>query len=389
MARNFEFYKGRRKKRNYALIPFAIILGISALLLAAFYGTQKYAVITKDGVNVELPGMAEEENTVIDSQGNEVKVFDTVETEIVFDPADYSGVEAVAGENLPGIKAMFVPAEEMTEKKILEYADRLSEGNALLLEMKPRTGRLMWSSSADAAVSFGLSDSSQVAMDMPRIVQELKANEEKDIYLAAQISCCVDDSFASRSTTVALRTAYGANYTSEEGTWLDPYNSEVRNYVVQLANELFAMGFDEVVLADVMHPVREKDEDEEETEEQGFFVYTREMSTPPGPVTAVCGFATYVADQLSERSGRLSIYCNSRIALARTDESNGQDAALFMKIYDRVYFPTDKYTYSYNVSDIESDVTIGSVYDRLVPVVINYLPNNSSWVYIEQEEEED
>jgi len=29
------------------------------------------------------------------------------------------------------------------------------------------------------------------------------------------------------------------------------------------------------------------------------------------------------------------------------------------------------------------------VYDRLVPVVINYLPNNSSWVYIEQEEEED
>ena len=119
MARNFEFYKGRRKKRNYALIPFAIILCISALLLAAFYGTQKYAVITKDGVNVELPGMAEEENTVIDSQGNEVKVFDTVETEIVFDPADYSGVEAVAGENLAGIKAMFVPAEEMTEKKSL------------------------------------------------------------------------------------------------------------------------------------------------------------------------------------------------------------------------------------------------------------------------------
>ena len=48
-------------------------------------------------------------------------------------------------------------------------------------------------------------------------------------------------------------------------------------------------------------------------------MYTREMSTTPGPVTAVCGFATYVADQLSERSGRLSIYCNSRIALARTD----------------------------------------------------------------------
>ena len=33
---------------------------------------------------------------------------------------------------------------------------------------------------------------------------------------------------------------------------------------------------------------------------------------------------------------------------------------------------------------MEPTITIGELHDRLVPVVINYLPENSSWVYIEQ-----
>lgn len=383
MARNHEFYKGRRKRRNYTLIPFAILLGIAALIVVAFYATQKYAVITKDGVSVELPLLADGKNdTIIDSQGNEVKVFEPVDAPLVLEEPDFSRVEATAGEEAGEFRAMFIPAEEMTEEKIQEYANRLISGNALLLELKPRTGQLLWNSTASAAVSYGLTGNSQIANSLPRIVSELK---EKNIYLAAQISCCIDNSFSSRSTTVALRAPYGANYIDDEGSWLDPYNLDVRNYVVQMVKELYAMGFDEVVLADVAHPVIEQ----KEGEEQQSLIYTREMSTTPGPVGAVCGFASYVADALSDRTGLLSIYCNTRVALARPDTSNGQDAALFMKMYDRVYFPTDKYTYSYNVSDIEDQVVIGSVYDRLVPVVVNYLPDNSSWVYIEQPEEED
>ena len=55
MARQSEFYKGRRKKRNYAIVPTAIAVGVITLIVVLFYGMQKYAVITKDGVNVELP----------------------------------------------------------------------------------------------------------------------------------------------------------------------------------------------------------------------------------------------------------------------------------------------------------------------------------------------
>ena len=74
----------------------------------------------------------------------------------------------------------------------------------------------------------------------------------------------------------------------------------------------------------------------------------------------------------------------------KTDLTTGQDARLFMKLYDRVYLKTDKSAYTYNVEDIQSNVTIGSVYDRLMPVVENYIPSdNSSWVLIDVPEEDE
>ena len=60
-----------------------------------------------------------------------------------------------------------------------------------------------------------------------------------------------------------------------------------------------------------------------------------------------------------------------------------------MKIFDRVYLKTDKSAYSYNVADIESNVELGNVYDRLMPVVENYIPDNSSWVLVDVPEEEE
>ena len=84
MARNQEFYRGSRKKRNYAIVPFVILLGLLTLTVVLFYSMQKYAIISKDGVEIPMPG-AQQEQTMIDSEGHQVKVFDTVETELFFD----------------------------------------------------------------------------------------------------------------------------------------------------------------------------------------------------------------------------------------------------------------------------------------------------------------
>jgi len=385
LAKYSEFYKGSRKKRNYAIIPFIVVLFIISLITVAFYGMQKYAVIEKDGIAVELPILSDGEDTAIDGDGNVVRVFEAVDAQLEFGEADYSSVEAVAGKYMQEMRAIFVPAENLTQEKLDAYLARLNLGNALVLEMKPRTGNLMWISNAELAVNYGMSAQPEQDAMIRNFINTVKAGD-KQVYLTAQISCCIDELLASRCTDVALRTSYGANYVDENGTWLDPYNTNVRNYVIQMARELFDMGFDEVVLADVSHPVMPY----VEGQESAGFSYTREMSTTPGPVNAVCGFALYVSKQLADRSDndKLSIYCTKAQALVRPEAETGQDAVLFMKLYDRVYYYTDGSAYPYNVSDIESNVTIGNVYDRLVPVV-NYLFDNSSWVLVDPPEAEE
>ena len=378
MARVQVFYKGRRKRRNYLFIPFVILLAIISVGMVTFYGLQKYAVINKDSVSIELPILADK-NAVFDSQGHEIKSFDPVNVSVVFEEPDYSGVQAVAGAEVEPMRAIFVPYTDLNHDKLQEYVGRLNQGNALLLEMKPRSGQLMWESQAEMAVNYGIS----VPTDTTAAVRDFLAEmEEKDIYLAAQISCCIDNLLPTRTSAYTIKNEVGMNYQDEKGLWLDAYNEAVRKYAAQMAQELFDMGFDEVVLADVAHPT---------LTEPVTLLYTNDISTQRSTMLAVCGFAVSVARQLQDReSGALSIYCDTRPALVKPDLTTGQDARLFMKLYDRVYLKTDKSAYPYNVEDIQSNVTIGSVYDRLMPVVENYIPSdNSSWVLIDVPEDND
>ena len=218
------------------------------------------------------------------------------------------------------------------------------------------------------------------------VVSPLKSD---GIYVIAQISCLQDfllGGWFRNEITVTLKDAYGNDYYNEEGYWLDPYSTLVRDHVVELVQELWDMGFDEVVLDNVRHPVVEDIENADGTVTSGV-QYSRDMSTTPSPLSAVSGFAVNVGERLADREeGKyLSIYVHSTAALARGDTSNGQDSGLFLKLYDRVYYDTDKYAYTFNVQDITPLCKAGDVKNRFVPVVINYLPDNTSWVLVDSE----
>lgn len=380
MARTSEYYRGKRKKRNRILIPAAVLLGLLSVVVVLFYGMQKYAVITKDAVRIVPPIL---ENMVVDESGEIVEraPLETTTAEIVYDVPDYSEVEARTGSGLKPLRAIFVKADEMYPEKLEEYAARLNVGNALVLEMKPRSGALKWDSKTWSATAFSLAGD-PLSGEMQAILARLKQGEEggkAPVYLVAQISICRDELYGSRSTTVTLRNDAGFNYMDEDGLWLDAYSLELRNYTVGLVQELYGMGFDEVVLADVAHPV---------LPEGTTVQYCRRMSTPASATNAVCGFALSVADELKDRDGKLSIYVDSQTALVGHDSENGQDGMLFFKLFDRVYFETDRYAYNFNLADLQGKPIVGSLSERFVPVVYNYLPDNPdkiSWVLIDTE----
>ena len=382
MARQRVYYKGRRKKRNYAIVPFVILLLILSTGIILFYSFQKYAVISDDGIEIRLPILTEKEETTVDASGKEVKVFEYVDPNLQFLPADYTTVEATAGRNLSPVRAIYIPYDEvMDAEKIDQYANRLSSGNALLFELKKEDGYLAYYSECETAYTYGLNMVGEDTKEF--LASQVAGLKEKGIYLVAQISTCIDDLFGAHCATVTLKNQFGYDYGDSKGNYRDPYSVQVRNYVVELCEELYDMGFDEVVLANVLCPVIE--------DENITLVYTREMSTSPTKIGAVSSFVVNVAEALSDRApGKvLSIYCDSTIARVKADAENGQNGPLFMKVFDRVYLRTDRYAYQYNCQDFENSVVIGNIYDRLVPVVINYLPDNSSWIYIDEETQAD
>ncbi len=375
MARAQEFYKGRRKRRNYAFLPFLILLALFSVILVLFYGMQKYAVISKDGVSIQLPILSDGSGTAVDSEGHTIREFQPVSVPLSFDEPDFSYVKSHAGENVQPVRGIFIPAVNVNSGKIIEYAARLVAGNALVLEMKPRSGVCLWESHAQMAEAYSLTQQNEVTASMPEMIELLKS---QNIYLVAQISCCIDELLPTRTTAYCIHTETGLNYSDGLGTWLDAYNLDLRTWIAEMVQELYDLGFDEVVLADVAHP---------SLAEAVPLQYTREISTTRSTVTAVCGLAAGVADKLRDREKVLSIYCKTREALVRDDLTTGQNAVLFMKLFDRVYLETDKFTYAFNVEDIQNNVTVGSVYDRLVPVVVNYIPDNSSWVLVDGPED--
>ena len=383
MARNAEFYKGSKKTRSHYFVPVAVAVALIALLVVLFYSMQKYAVITKDDVKVVLPFLEGETQPGADGSGSEENApLEHTTVKISFDQADYSGIQPIARTDVKAMRAIYVPHENITLDKLEAYAARLQTGNALMLEMKPRSGNLMWYSRSGAAMDYGLSIENEVTNSIQRYVDMLK---EKNVYLVAKISCCVDERFPAYSTLVALKTASGMNYYDETGMWLDPYSQKVRDYVVEMVQELYDIGFDEVALADLRHPVPEEDREVD-------FLYNAEMSTTPTPEGGICGFAISVAEQLKDREpGKvLSIYSYTPFSLVKLDSATGQNTPLFFKLFDRVYYPTDRGTYVYNLQDVTRSISEEVAASRFVPVVENYLPDNPdkiSWVLIDVEED--
>ena len=244
MARVQEFYKGRRKRRNYAFIPFIALLALFSVMLVLFYGMQKYAVISKDGVKIELPILADGSAAAVDDQGHTIRQFEPVSVPLNLDPPDFNYVKSNAGRNAPPVRGIFIPSVNVNPNKIIEYASRLVAGNALVLEMKPRSGVCLWESQSQMATAYSLNQPTELTAAMPEMIATLKG---QNIYLVAQISCCIDELLPTRTTAYCIHTETGLNYTDGLGTWLDPYNLDLRTWIAEMVQELYDLGFDEGV----------------------------------------------------------------------------------------------------------------------------------------------
>lgn len=359
-----DIYRGRRKFR----LPLTIFLFAVVFVLVGgigmFFFLQRYIVYEAGGVTIQFPSQREEEY-VQSVQDTPQPTFEPVAVEIVWEDPDFSDVDLGGWEELKAVKARFIPLDTVISGAALDTAAAAAQAegyDCVVLEMKSADGRLAWPSASQTAFSYGTAG----AADVTPVIASL---HESGFTVAAQMSCFADGLMWQRNWPVALQ-YNGSPYRDSDGKcWLDPYNRTVRSYLAELAQELAAMGFDEIILADLYHPAAE-----------GAFTYTVTMQTAPDPVTAVCQAGRRIVEAvqaLEQEDRETPVAVSARIDAAsmRGDmgAQTGQDLDIFWRLFARLYCPSDYNMAADDQTAATKTMTEGRADIRFVPVSL-YAP---------------
>ena len=236
-AHRNDVYRARRSRGKVWPVLLWILAGLIVLAVILFYTGQKYIVYGSDGsLHVVFPIMETPAPVTEDGQP------ETVDTELVLEDPDYSGIISDAGKDLSELHAQYLTADKITPEGLTRAAAsvKAAGGNALVLQMKSPGGTLSWKSGVSEASAYGVNGTAELA----DAIQTVKG---QNIYLVAVVSTCVDSLMDERYAATALQTASGSAYTDSSGGWVDPYSTFTRTYLVSLCKELRELGFDEVV----------------------------------------------------------------------------------------------------------------------------------------------
>jgi hypothetical protein len=119
-----------------------------------------------------------------------------------------------------------------------------TELNTMVIDVKDDHGNISYK--MDNAMAKEIGAVTNTISDMKTLVDELKA---KNIYLIARIVAFKDPLLAEKRQDLAIKNQDGTVYRDNNGEgWVNPYNRQVWDYLVDIAAQAAAVGFDEIQL---------------------------------------------------------------------------------------------------------------------------------------------
>ena len=191
---------------------------------------------------------------------------------------------------------------------LIGLADR-TEINAMVIDVKDEIGDITYPSQAPYVDDVG-ANSRPRARDIDGL---LKMFTEREIYKIGRVTVFKDPRAAEGRPAWALKTASGNLWRDRTGAaWLDPYNREVWDYIIGIAKEAVAKGFDEIQwdyvrfpsdgdISAIVYPARDAGDTRTRVEVvKGFLTYAKEQLEPLGvPISAdLFGLVTSADDDL-------------------------------------------------------------------------------------------
>jgi hypothetical protein len=125
--------------------------------------------------------------------------------------------------------------------KLVELANT-TEINAMVIDVKDDHGRISYA--MDSKIAKEIKAVSNTIADMDTLIATLKEN---NIYLIARIVAFKDPYLADKRPDLAIKNKDGSIFRDNNGeSWVNPYNKDVWDYLVEIATQAAAIGFDEV-----------------------------------------------------------------------------------------------------------------------------------------------
>ena len=157
-------------------------------------------------------------------------------------------------------RGIYLNATVAGGRKALKLADELlrAGGNTIVLDIKDRAGTLSYMSAVPLAVSSQAG--SMAAIRNPELLVELL--HQRGIHVVARLTCFYDRHLARTHPELLPRSREGGLWPKERRRgWLDPSLPIVWDYLIGLAQEVAAMGVDEIQLDYVRFPTDRDVED--------------------------------------------------------------------------------------------------------------------------------
>lgn len=245
-------YEKKRRTQKWLVIA-AIIIAVIALLLAGrFVYLQRFLVYDADGVHLDYG-----RQPVYPQRGES----GGSSGDFPLEQKDPTGLSGAYGQVTKPYKGALVSVGQLADTEVRNrIADNVGTANSLMLEMKTDTGKFLYNTA--------LSHTEKGNADCGAIESLVKTlSQRTDLWLIAKIPAFRDSAFAVADYAHSLALKNGALWMDEHGSYrLDPAGSDVEDYLVSTARELYALGFDEIVFEDFNFPASQN------------VVYNREIS---------------------------------------------------------------------------------------------------------------
>ncbi|WP_054741639.1 putative glycoside hydrolase [Cellulosilyticum ruminicola] len=220
------------------------------------------------------------------------------------------------------VKGIYIPASKIDNYEEYIAMAKRTDVNSFVIDVKNDQGYLTFTSDNEKLVNMGC-----VLADPPieNIGGVMKRLYEEDIYPIARIVTFKDNVATKHFPNLAVKKLDGRVYELKSGDrWLDPYNQENWDYILEVCKEAIKIGFKEIQF----DYIRFHESMDEEI-----------VQLPPNKTKSevITEFVTFISKQLEEYGVSVSADVFGTIIMSKIDGENvGQDFKELCKHLDYI-----------------------------------------------------